>query len=301
MRNFMKTMFLKQREKFDQETRVRNANFQIPDDIKLVENIPYLNDSCPAHTMDIYRPASLVPSRPVIINVHGGGLMEGSKEFNRRFCVQLCRQNFMVFSIEYRLIPDVTVYEQLDDVSRAMDAIKSLIVRYQGNPNQVYMIGDSAGAYLIAYAVAMQNSPELAGAAHVHPSSLPIQALGLISGMFYTRKLDKIGLFLPSFLYGSGYRKTSFAPYTNPEHPAITKNLPPCYLVTSKDDMLQHYTLNFAKALRKQNTPYHLLDLPANKKLIHAFCVFEPEMPESIKVIHDMSNFLRNFPVKNRK
>ena len=153
MRNFMKTMFLKQREKFDQETSVRNANFQIPDDIKLVENIPYLNDSCPAHTMDIYRPASLVPSRPVIINVHGGGLMEGSKEFNRRFCIQLCRQNFVVFSIEYRLIPDVTVYEQFDDVSRAMDAIKSLIVRYQGNPNQVYMIGDSAGAYLIAYAV----------------------------------------------------------------------------------------------------------------------------------------------------
>ncbi len=185
--------------KIDQETRVRNANFQIPDDIKLVENIPYLNDSCPAHTMDIYRPASLVPSRPVIINVHGGGLMEGSKEFNRRFCIQLCRQNFVVFSIEYRLIPDVTVYEQLDDVSRAMDAVKSLIIRYQGNPNQVYMIGDSAGAYLIAYAVAMQNSPELAGAAHVHPSSLPIQALGLISGMFYTRKLDKIGLFLPRF------------------------------------------------------------------------------------------------------
>lgn len=166
------------------------------------------------------------------------------------------------------------------------------------NLNQVYMIGDSAGSYLIAYAVAMQNSPELAGAAHVHPSSLPIQALGLISGMFYTRKLDKIGLFLPSFLYGSGYRKTSFAPYTNPEHPAITKNLPPCYLVTSKDDMLQHYTLNFAKALRKQNTPYHLLDLPANRKLTHAFCVFEPEMPESINTIHDMTNFLRHFPVK---
>ena len=181
---------------------------------------------------------------------------------------------------------------------KEMDAVKSLIVRYQGNPNQVYMIGDSAGAYLIAYAVAMQNSPELAGAAHVHPSSLPIQALGLISGMFYTRKLDKIGLFLPNFLYGSGYRKTSFAPYTNPEHPAITKNLPPCYLVTSKDDMLQHYTLNFAKALRKPNTPYHLLDLPANRKLTHAFCVFEPEMPESINTIHDMTNFLRHFPVK---
>ncbi|MGE9889180.1 alpha/beta hydrolase [Mediterraneibacter faecis] len=298
MHNFMKSMFLKQREEFDQETKVRNAKFQIPDDIKLVENVPYLNDGCPAHTMDIYRPAKLVPSRPVIINVHGGGLMEGSKEFNRRFCVQLCRQNFVIFSVEYRLIPDVTVYEQFNDISRAMDAVKSLMTRYQGNPNQVYMVGDSAGAYLAVYAVAMQNSPELAVAAHVHPSTLQIQAMGLISGMFYTRKLDKIGLFLPNFLYGSRYRKTSFAPYTNPEHPAITKNLPPCYLVTSKNDMLQHYTLNFAKALKKHNAPYHLQDFPANKALTHAFSVFEPEMPESIKVIHDMSNFLRHFPEK---
>ena len=179
-----------------------------------------------------------------------------------------------------------------------MDAVKSLMTRYQGNPNQVYMVGDSAGAYLAVYAVAMQNSPELAVAAHVHPSTLQIQAMGLISGMFYTRKLDKIGLFLPNFLYGSRYRKTSFAPYTNPEHPAITKNLPPCYLVTSKNDMLQHYTLNFAKALKKHNAPYHLQDFPANKALTHAFSVFEPEMPESIKVIHDMSNFLRHFPEK---
>lgn len=298
MHNFMKSMFLKQREEFDQETKVRNAKFQIPNDIKLVENVPYLNDGCPTHTMDIYRPAKLVPSRPVIINVHGGGLMEGSKEFNRRFCVQLCRQNFVIFSVEYRLIPDVTVYEQFNDISKAMDAVKSLMTRYQGNPNQVYMVGDSVGAYLAVYAIAMQNSPELAVAAHVHPCTLQIQAMGLISGMFYTRKLDKIGLFLPNFLYGSRYRKTSFAPYTNPEHPAITKNLPPCYLVTSKNDMLQHYTLNFAKALKKHNAPYHLQDFPANKALTHAFSVFEPEMPESIKVIHDMSNFLRHFPEK---
>ena len=62
--------------------------------------------------------------------------------------------------------------------------------------------------------------------------------------------------------------------------------------------MLQHYTLNFAKALKKHNAPYHLQDFPASKALTHAFSVFEPEMPESIKVIHDMSNFLRHFPEK---
>jgi len=34
--------------------------------------------------------------------------------------------------------------------------------------------------------------------------------------------------------------------YTNPEHPEIIYNISPCYLITSKADMLERYTLDFA-------------------------------------------------------
>lgn len=295
MSHFMERNFLRQRKYFAAETIKRNSRFQIPDDIQLDADIPYLEDKNPAHQMDIYRPTRLVPSRPVIINVHGGGLIAGSKEFNRRFCVQLCKHNFLVFSIEHQLVPEVSVHQLFEDVSRAMDAVKAYIPQYHGNPQQVYMVGDSAGAYLIAYTIAMQRSPELAGAAHVQPSSLSIQAAGLLSGMFYTRKHDLIGLFLPKYLYGANYQKSPFAPYTNPEHPAILSNLPPCFLSTSSGDFLRRYTLSFANALEKQKSPHMLYHPAASRKLLHAFSVFDPERPESQEAIHTMVKYLLQF------
>lgn len=47
----------------------------------------------------------------------------------------------------------------------------------------------------------------LAMAAKVKAASIDIKALGLISGMFYTNRFDKLGLFLPKYLYGRDYKK----------------------------------------------------------------------------------------------
>lgn len=53
-------------------------------------------------------------------------------------------------------------------------------------------------------------------AAKVKAASIDIKALGLISGMFYTNRFDKLGLFLPKYLYGRDYKKSSYAKYVNP-------------------------------------------------------------------------------------
>ena len=83
--------------------------------------------------LDIYRPEdSQEKILPVIINVHGGGLIIGNKEFNRYFCALLCKKGFLVYSIEYRLVPDCEFYEQLSDFSDAMNFIKDRIVSDHG-------------------------------------------------------------------------------------------------------------------------------------------------------------------------
>ena len=64
-----------------------------------------------------------------------------------------------------------------------------------------------------------RTAKKIAKAAGIKPSELKVHALGLISGMFYTTKFDKIGLFLPKYLYGKQYRKAPFAAYVNPENP----------------------------------------------------------------------------------
>lgn len=76
------------------------------------------------------------------------------------------------------------------------------------------MTGTSAGASLCVYLAAMLKSPELAKAFQVVPNDLKIRALGLASGMYYTTKPDSIGIFLPSYIYGKHWKKSSFYPYS---------------------------------------------------------------------------------------
>ena len=117
--------------------------------------------------------------------------------------------------------------------------------------------------------------------------------MALISGMFYTTRKDSIGLFLPTALYGEGYKKHPFYPYLNPSVHAVGISLPPCMLITSKKDKLYGYTKDLAAALERCRTPCKLKNYGDDPHLYHAFCVFEPELPESRMVIHDISLYFR--------
>ena len=112
-----------------------------------------------------------------------------------------------------------------------------------------------------------------------------------ISGMFYTNRFDKIGLFLPAYLYGKNYKKGRFAPYVNPENPDIVTALPPCILITSHNDNLKKYTLDFERALLDNDMPHEILCFPPDKRLTHAFSVFRPDLKESMDTIKEIHNY----------
>ena len=176
-----------------------------------------------------------------------------------------------------------------------MDYINSRIISDNGDPSHIYGTADSGGAFLLLYSVAMQKSKSLEQATNIKASIINFKALAFISGMFYTTKFDKIGLFLPSYLYGKKYKKSIFAPYVNPENPEIISSLLPCDLVTSHNDFLQNYTLNFEKALTNYNIPHKLDNYPKNSELTHAFSVFKPFIKESKDTIKSMIDFLTQY------
>lgn len=292
----MEKIFYKQRADFERSSAARDKELTFPEDVCETKDIRYSEDACDAHRMDIFRPKGREQEiLPVIVNIHGGGLVLGNKEYNRFYCAKLSEQGFLVYSLEYRLVPDCTIFDQLSDLSLAMEAIRERLSRDQGDAEHVYAVADSGGACLLMYFAAMQNNRELADAAQITPSKLPLRALGLISGMFYTTCFDQIGLFLPKYLYGRNYKQGAFAPYVNPEHPAVVGSLPPCYLVTSKKDHLQRYTLRFKQALADNQVPYRLQNFCKNPQLPHAFSVFFPFLKESDESIQSMVDFLRKY------
>lgn len=292
----IKKIFYKQRMDFEASAKQRDKELPFPKNVDEIKDIYYSDDHLTAHRLDIFRPADRKSEvLPVIINIHGGGLLMGSKEFNRFFCARLCKTGYMVYSIEYRLVPDCSFFDQLNDVFMAMDYIKQRIADDYGDTANIYACADSGGACLLTYASAMIHNNKLANAAGIKPASIKLNAIGFISGMFYTNRFDKIGLFLPKYLYGRYYKKEAFAPYINPECSDITEYLPPVFMVTSHNDNLRRYTTDFAMALKKHNACHKLINFPKKSSLTHAFSVFEPFLPESTKTIRAMITFFKQY------
>lgn len=268
---------------------------EIPSDgIREHLDIPYTNRSGKELLMDIFEPIVTPGTElPVIINIHGGGLIMGNKEFSVGFCRQLAHRGYLVCSLEYRLIPDVRVYEQFDDVCAGMDCIGRKLVDFDVDLTRIYLVAESAGAYLATYVAAMKKSTALQKAIGYEPSRMNFKAMGLISGMFYTTRKDSTGRFLSGPFYGKDEKSKAMARFTNPEDPEIIYHIPPCYLVTSKADMLERYTLDFAGELGNKGVEHFLRHMGSDPKLIHAFPVLRPDLPESERVIDEIIKWFK--------
>mgnify|MGYP005750581799 FL=1 len=264
------------------------------DKVKISENISYLDDN-KFHLMDIYQPYNNEKILPIIINIHGGGFLLGKKEVNKLYCAELAQKGYIVFCVEYPLSPKAKIIDILNDLIIAINKINEIAIDYNGDNNDLYLTGDSAGAYLCVYLSALKNNPNLNHLLKIKNKIIPtIKGLGLISGMFYTNKFDQIGVFVPKLIYGKNYKKNYNSAYYNIENKEIISYLSPCFLVTNKGDFLRHYSVNFSKTLAKYNIKYKLLNINSKKMLPHAFVAMLPETEEAKIANNEMIEFLKN-------
>lgn len=264
------------------------------DKVKISENISYLDDN-KFHLMDIYQPYNNEKILPIIINIHGGGFLLGKKEVNKLYCAELAQKGYIVFCVEYPLSPKAKIIDILNDLIIAINKINEIAIDYNGDNNDLYLTGDSAGAYLCVYLSALKNNPNLNHLLKIKNKIIPtIKGLGLISGMFYTNKFDQIGVFVPKLIYGKNYKKNYNSAYYNIENKEIISYLSPCFLVTNKGDFLRHYSIEFSKALAKYNIKAKLLNINSKKLLPHAFVAMFPETDEAKIANNEMIEFLKN-------
>ena len=269
--------------------------------VREYRDIPYQNRSGKELLLDIFEPEDKAEDAelPVIVNIHGGALIEGDKKYSAGFCKQFAKRGFLVFSLEYRLVPDVRVYEQFDDVCAGIDFVGKTLVEFNVDFRRIFVMGESAGAYLATYVAAMKNSEVLQKAIGYAPPRIRFKAMGFIGGMFYTTRKDKLGKMLADSFYGNDERSKAMAEFTNPEHPEIIYNIPPCYLITSKADMIERYTLDFAGELGNKGIEHKLRHMGSDPKLKHAFPVLHPDWPESERVIEEMVEWFNEHSPKD--
>lgn len=252
------------------------------DDVEETLNIAYVNREETALAMDIFEPK--VPKGtelPVIVIIHGGGLFMGDRGLERPYSRLLAHKGYLVFSLEYRLAPRATIGQQLDDVCAGMDLVGQKLVDYDVDFSRMFLMADSAGAYLACYVTAMHESEKLQNIIGYKPSRMVYAAVGFMSGMFYTNKM------LADQIFGDKRDDEKFLKYMNPEHPEIVGNLPPAFLLTSCGDSFNNYSLKFNKALKKAGRVSKLLYF-GDEDLQHVFTITNPEHPRSIEATDKM-------------
>lgn len=101
--------------------------------------------------LDVWRPRGSTTARPVLLQIHGGGWVVGSKQVQARpLMMHLAAAGWVCVPITYRLSPRATFPAHLDDCRLALRWIREHIADYGGDPSRIVVTGGSAGGHLAA-------------------------------------------------------------------------------------------------------------------------------------------------------
>jgi acetyl esterase/lipase len=126
-----------------------------PAEIKVTKNLaygPHERQQVDIHTATVRRAERPVP---VVVVFHGGGLVGGSRANTANVADYFASLGYVGVNGGYRLAPDSKWPEGARDVGAAVTWLKTHVAEYGGDPDQIFVMGLSTGAYHAATYVFM--------------------------------------------------------------------------------------------------------------------------------------------------
>jgi triacylglycerol lipase len=118
-----------------------------PGEIKVTKNLaygPHERQQLDIHTATVRRSDRPMP---VVVVFHGGGLIGGSRAATTNVADYFASLGYVGVNGGYRLAPESKWPEGARDVGAAVTWLKSHAAEYGGDPEQVFVVGLSTGAY----------------------------------------------------------------------------------------------------------------------------------------------------------
>ncbi|MEH6589435.1 MAG: alpha/beta hydrolase [Halioglobus sp.] len=131
------------------------------DGVRRHSNISY-GEAGKRNLLDIYQPVNPRPGGcPVLLQVHGGAWIIGSKEEQAKpLMYHMAQRGWICVAINYRLSPKETFPAHIIDVKKAIAWVKENIAEYGGDPSYIAITGGSAGGHLSSLAALTPNRAE---------------------------------------------------------------------------------------------------------------------------------------------
>ena len=187
---------------------------------------------------------------PVLIFVHGGNWNTGSKDQYGFFGRNFARKGVVTVIPDYTLSPSADYNTMTEQIAAVIQWTKQNIAQYNGDPNQVFITGHSAGGHLGALAV---MNPKY--------GINPIDIKGIILN-------DAAGLDMKHYL--EQYPPTTENDYTATwsSSPKVWQEASPIYFLNAETPPFLIYTGNKTYESIKE----------ANQRFLTALHTFQPDV-----------------------
>ncbi|ADL52984.1 alpha/beta hydrolase [Clostridium cellulovorans] len=282
---------------------IRDKGLINPENIKRYDNIDYYGDEIEEHLLDIYIPTDKTKLLPAIVSIHGGGWVYGNKEAYQFYCMNLAENGFAVVNFNYRLAPKHKFPAALEDVNSVFHWIKENSEKFQIDLENLFVVGDSAGAQLAAQYAAITTNEEYAKIFDFKTTDIKIKAMGLNCGIF--DPLDRVrnqgNLLMNRFL------KYLLRDYLGKElyryeremdfQSNITASYPISFVTCSVNDILVGCKPSFLAKLKNSGITYIYKEYGHNDKSINHVFHLNIRKEEAIKLNNEQIEFFRQYIV----
>ena len=271
----------------------RNDATEFPQGVVCKENIRYGSHKTD-HLLNVYFPEGTTEKLPTIVSIHGGGYVYGDKEVYHYYCADLARRGFTVVNFNYRLAPKHKFPTPLEDTNRVMKWLVTCARKYHMDPENVIIVGDSAGAQLASQYAAIVTNPAYASLFGFTVPQIKVKALGLNCGMYdLPARAAKQERGLARDYLG---RKFDISDPRIDVLSAITADYPPAYLLTAENDFLRDCAKPMAEFLMVKgiDAVYKCYGTPEQKHLAHVFHV-DIRNPEATEANDEQCAFFRRY------
>jgi acetyl esterase len=227
----------------------------------------------PDMLLDVFRPASASGPLPLVVWVHGGGFVGGTKDELAGYFKLVASNGFVVAAPRYSLAPGRRYPTPLRQLMQALQYLQANAGQLLIDPDRIALAGDSAGAHIAAQAGALVTTPGYAEAVGITPTIAPAQLRGLILACgIYDLQLVRHAtspagrLFVQVSLHAyAGKRRflddPEFAAWSITDH--VSAAFPPALITVGNADPLRPHSELLAGKLQAQGAETETLFFPA--------------------------------------
>ena len=236
---------------------------------------------------------STEPGQRVLIFYHGGGFALYHLDAHDNACRRLAAMNnCIVVSVDYRLAPEHTFPAAHEDAFTAIKWVVKNIAKYSGNPDDLFVAGDSAGGNLSACMAhrCKKEGIKLKGQILIYP---------WIDGKLSNPSIERNGngyLLLRDtmFWFQKQYtprKEDQCHPSVSPCYESNFEGLAPAFILTAEFDPLVDDGNNYYQQLKGAGNSASYKQYPG---LIHGFFNIPRVSPHAKQAYADIADFMKS-------